>query len=122
MTKKILIIEDNEQNRVLMRMIIKPLQCEILEAENGEQGIRLAKEQNPDLVLMDLQMPKMDGLTATKIIKNDPETKDIKIIAVTSYAMKGDREKALSAGADDYISKPVDIHTLTAMIRRHLGI
>lgn len=120
--KKALIVEDNEQNRILVRAIMKPLQCDVLEAEDGEQGIRLAKEQKPDLVLMDIQMPVMDGYTAIRMLRDDPETKHIKIIAVTSYAMKGDREKALAAGADDYIAKPIDIHEMTAMVKRYLEI
>lgn len=119
---KILIIEDNEQNRILMRMILRPLQCEVIEAKDGEEGIRLAKEKKPDLILMDIQMPVMDGITATKILKADPETKDIKIIVVTSYAMKGDKDKALQAGADDYIAKPINVKEMTEIIRRHLRI
>lgn len=122
MAKKVLIIDDDEQNRILLRAIMKPLQCDVLEAGNGEQGIRLAKEQKPDLVLMDIQMPVMDGYTAIRLLRNDPETRHITIIAVTSYAMKGDREKALAAGADDYIAKPIDIHKMMAMVERCLGI
>lgn len=120
MPKKILIIEDNEQNRILVRMIIKSLNHEVIEAEDGEQGIQMAREQKPDLVLMDIQMPVMDGYAAIKILKNDPETKDIKIIAVTSYAMRGDRDKAIAAGADDYMAKPIDVDELSEMISKYL--
>lgn len=121
MPKKILIIEDNEQNRILVRMIMKSLNHEVIEAENGEQGVQMAKGQNPDLILMDLQMPVMDGYAAIKILKNDPETKDIKIIAVTSYAMRSDRDKAMAAGADDYIAKPIDLDELSGMISKYLA-
>jgi CheY-like chemotaxis protein len=122
MSKKVLIVEDNEQNRILMRMILRHLQCELLEAVNGEEGIRLAKEQKPDLIYMDIQMPLMDGLTATKILKGDPKTKDIKIIIVTSYAMKGDRERALEVGADGYITKPINISEIEEITKRFLGL
>lgn len=121
MPKKILIVEDNEQNRILVRMIMKSLQHEVIEAEDGEQGVQMAKGQKPDVILMDLQMPVMDGYAAIKILKNDPETKDIKIIAVTSYAMRGDRGKALAAGADDYIAKPIDVDELSGMISKYLA-
>lgn len=122
MNNKVLVVEDNEQNRILMRMILEHLKCEVIEAKDGKEGIRISKEQKPDLIFMDIQMPEMDGLTATKILKNTPETKDIRIIIVTSYAMKGDREKALSAGADDYISKPINIQEVTEAVKRYLGI
>ena len=100
---------------------MKSLNHEVIEAEDGEQGVQMAKGQKPDLILMDLQMPVMDGYTAIKILKNDPETKDIKIIAVTSYAMKRDRDKAMAAGADDYIAKPIDLDELSGMISKYLA-
>lgn len=117
MPKKILIIEDNEKNRVLFTDIMKYYGYDVLEAENGEQGISMAKEQKPDLILLDMQMPVMDGFTALKLLKSDAKTMDIKIIAVTSFAMKGDREKILSAGADDYMAKPVDTRKLSEMVK-----
>lgn len=122
MSKKVLIVEDNEQNRVLMRTILKHLRCDVIEAIDGEEGLRLAKKQKPDLIFMDVQMPVMDGLTATNILKSDPDTKDIKIVIVTSYAMKGDREKALAAGADDYIAKPINIKEIEEITGRYLSL
>lgn len=118
MPKKILIIEDNEKNRVLFTDIMKYYGYDVIEAENGEQGISMAKEQRPDLILLDMQMPVMDGFAALKLLRSDAKTMDIKIIAVTSFAMKGDREKILSAGADDYMAKPVDTRKLSEMVKR----
>lgn len=118
--KKILIVEDNEQNRRLMRDILKYYGYEIIEAENGEEGIKMAKTHKPDLILMDMQMPVMDGFAATQILKNDGETKNIKIIAVTSFAMVGDKEKILGAGADDYMAKPIDTRQLPKIVENML--
>jgi len=118
MPEKILVVEDNEQNRVLLRYLLKYHGYEVIEAEDGAAGISCAREQKPDLILMDLQMPVMDGYTAIKLLKNDEATKDIKIIAVTSFAMKGDSEKAFEAGADSYVSKPIDTELLTGLIKQ----
>jgi len=117
---KILIVEDNEKNRRMMRDILTYHGYEIIEAENGEEAIKMAKEVNPELILMDMQMPVMDGFAATSILKNDPETRRIKIIAVTSFAMVGDKEKILQAGADDYISKPLNTRELPERVRKIL--
>ncbi|MEW6068815.1 MAG: response regulator [Nitrospirota bacterium] len=122
MSKKILIVEDNEKNRRLIKDIMTYYGYEIIEAENGEEGIKMAKEHKPDLILMDLQMPVLNGYDAIKILKNDPETKHIKIVAVTSFAMLGDREKILEAGADDYISKPINTRELPKVMERLIGI
>lgn len=118
--KKILIIEDNPQNRLLLKDILEFNGYTVLEAENGEIGIQMARLHQPDLMLMDLQMPVMDGFTAGKILKGDPETKGIILIAVTSFAMKGDREKTLEAGFDGYISKPFNTRELPEVIKRFL--
>ncbi len=121
MTKRILIVEDNEKNRRMIRDVLKYHGYEVLEAENGEVGIKTAKEYKPDLILMDMQMPVIDGFAATSILKNDPETKGIKIIAVTSFAMLGDEERILAEGADDYISKPLNMRELPEKVKRFLG-
>lgn len=120
MAEKILIVEDNNKNRLLIVDVLKYHGYEVIEAKNGEEGIRMAKENRPDLILMDLHMPVMDGFKAIEIIKDDPVTKKIKIIAVTSFAMKGDRDKVLSAGADDYIAKPIDTRKLPKIVKRVL--
>lgn len=121
MNKKILIVEDNKINRTLLRDILRFYKHEVLEAENGEQGIKMAEEHSPHLILMDMQMPVMDGFTTTKLIKTNPLTKDIKIIAVTSFAMIGDKEKILNIGADEYISKPIDTRELPKLVERMLA-
>lgn len=115
--KRILIVEDNDKNRLLVRDVLSYYGYEVIEARDGEKGLRMAKEHIPDLILMDMQMPVMDGFDAIKMLKNDPDTKHIKIIAVTSFAMKGDKEKIIQAGADDYIAKPVDTRELPRIIQ-----
>lgn len=121
MSSKILIVEDNDKNRQLIVLLLKHYGYEISEAVNGEEGVRMAKEQKPDLILMDIQMPVMDGFAAIKLLKEDPDTRDITIIATTSFAMKGDREKIISTGADDYISKPIDTRALPELLKKYLG-
>jgi two-component system cell cycle response regulator DivK len=122
MTPKILIVEDNAQNRLLMVDILTAQGCDVLEAKNGAEGIQLAREHKPDLILLDMQMPVMDGLQAARLLKADPETKSIKILAVTSFAMKGDRERILAAGCDEYMAKPIDTRLLPVLVRRLLGL
>ncbi len=109
MERQILIVDDNERNLKLLRAIFQNSGYGILEAKNGEEAVILAKANIPALILMDIRMPVMDGITATKIIKSEPTTAKIPIIVLTSSAMKGDRERILSeSGADGYISKPID--------------
>jgi len=105
---KILVIEDNDLNMKLVRTVLQIENYQILEAENAEEGIALAREHHPDLILMNIQLPGMDGLAATKKIKEDPATENIRVVAFSSYAMKGDREKALEIGCVGYITKPID--------------
>lgn len=105
--RKVLIVEDNERNLKLFRLIIGSLGYEVFSARNGEEGVRMAKEIIPDLILMDIQMPVMDGITAMDTIRADEDTRGIPVIALTSYAMKGDRERLLQHGFVDYIAKPV---------------
>ncbi len=118
--KKILIVEDNEFNLELISDILKIRGYQIISTDNGEDAIRLAKETHPDLILMDIQLPAMDGYEATRRIKSDPEFKTIPIIAVTSFAMKGDKEKVVEAGCDGYIVKPIDIKRLPELVKEHL--
>jgi two-component system cell cycle response regulator DivK len=103
----ILLFEDNELNRKLVRAMLQKDKYQILEAEDAETGIQLAQEYRPDLILMDIQLPGMGGLSATRIIKKDRLLKGIPVIALTSYAMQGDEEEAREAGCDDYITKPI---------------
>ena len=119
---KILIVEDNEKNRTLVKDVLEYHGYEVIEAGNGKEGIKMAKEHKPDLILMDIQMPVMSGYDAIKILKNNPETKDIKIIALTSFAMKGDKEKIMEEGFDDYIAKPIDIRRLPELVKEALEV
>lgn len=105
---RILIIEDNPTNMKLAADVLKKTRKhDILEATNADKGIVLAREHVPDLIIMDIHMPGMDGLTATRLLKSDDKTRHIKIVAVTALAMKGDREKTIAAGCDGYLSKPI---------------
>ena len=117
----ILIVEDNEKNMKLARDVLQFNGFRTLEAMTAEQGLTLAAEHLPDLILMDIQLPGMDGVTALKRLREDPATAAIKIIALTAFAMKDDRERFVSAGFDGYVSKPISIRELPAQIRQHLG-
>lgn len=117
MATKILIVEDNEKNRRLLRDVLQFHGFEVIEAINGEEGITMARTENPDIILMDMQMPVMDGFTAIRTLRNDPQLNNIKIVAVTSFAMTGDREKIMAAGADGYVAKPIDTRELPEMLK-----
>jgi len=116
MSGKILVIEDNDKNRRLVKLILEAKKYEIIEATTGEEAIAYLNKEKPDLILLDIQLPHIDGLTLTKEIRSRDETKKIPIIAVTAYAMKGDKEKILEAGCDAYISKPIDTKELPIIV------
>ena len=120
MSKRILVVEDNERNRILLRDVLRYHGYKVIEAENGAGAVKLAKEDMPDLIFLDIQMPVMDGFKALKILKDMPETKNIKVIALTSFAMAGDREKIMQAGFDHYISKPIDTRKLPLIVKQYL--
>lgn len=113
---KILYVEDNEDNVYLMRRRLARGDVTLVIAPDGEQAVAMAAREQPDLILMDLSLPGLDGWEATKQIRNTPETRGIPIIALSAHAMEGDREKALAAGCDDYDTKPVDFSRLRAKI------
>ncbi|MEE9217688.1 MAG: response regulator [Acidobacteriota bacterium] len=113
----VLIVEDNEANLLLIQEVLRPLGFQILLARDGEEGVRLAREKLPDLIVMDIQLPRMDGLTATRLIKSTPETSKIPIIAVTAHALLRDRENAQKAGCNDYVTKPLNIRLFREKIR-----
>lgn len=117
----VLVIEDNEMNMKLARSLLQIGKYSVLEAVDAEVGIQLARENHPDLILMDIQLPGMDGLSATREIKNDPAMKDISIVALTSYAMQGDEEKARDAGCAGYISKPIDTRSFLETVGKFLA-
>ena len=121
MTKRILMVEDTEDNRQIVRDLVASVGYELLEAGDGAEGVAKAAEHKPDLILMDIQMPVMDGYEATRRIKADPALKAIPIIAVTSYALSGDEEKARAAGCDGYIAKPYSPRQMLAKVREVIG-
>jgi two-component system, cell cycle response regulator DivK len=120
MTKRILVVEDQEDNRQILRDLLATTDYQVVEAENGEAALAAVAKQRPDLILMDIQLPILDGYEATRRIKADPALRSIPIIAVTSYALSGDEEKARAAGCDDFVPKPYSPRQLLAKIRRYL--
>jgi two-component system, cell cycle response regulator DivK len=120
MTKRILVVEDQEDNRQILRDLLASVGYEMTEAWDGAAGVAAAKEQRPDLILMDIQMPLMDGYEATRRIKAEPGLNTIPIIVVTSYALSGDEGKARDAGCDAYVTKPYSPKQLLAKIREFL--
>ena len=121
MTKRILVVEDQEDNRRIIRDLLTSVGWEIIEATDGEAGVRVAEAERPDLILMDIQLPVLDGYEATRRIKANPKLRSIPIIVVTSYALSGDDAKALAAGCDGYVAKPFSPRQLLATIRQFLG-
>ena len=121
MTKRILVVEDQEDLRGILRDLLTSSGYEMLEAADGQAGVDKAKAEKPDLILMDIQMPVMNGYDATRQIKANPELKPIPIVAVSSFAMKGDEEKARASGADHYVTKPYSPMQLLKTVRSLLG-
>ena len=122
MSKLILVVEDQEDNRQIIRDLLSATDYEIIEAESGEQALEAVARQRPDLILMDIQLPSMDGYEATRQIKADPTLRSITIIAVTSYALSGEEQKARAAGCDEYVPKPYSPRQLLAKIRQYLPL
>jgi two-component system cell cycle response regulator DivK len=119
---KILLVEDNEMNRDMLSRRLERRGYELVIAVDGQQGVDLAKTSSPDLILMDMSLPLIDGWEATRQLKALPEFKGIPIIALTAHAMSGDREKALEAGCDDYDTKPIELPRLLAKIEALLAV
>ena len=117
---KILIVEDNPQNMKLATTVLQKSGYDTLQAVDADSGIMIARQELPDLILMDIQLPGMDGLTATKLLKGDRLTSDIPVIALTAFAMKGDRERIIEAGCDDYVSKPINYKEFLVTVARWL--
>ena len=120
MSKRILVIEDHEDNRRILRDLLTSAGYEPIEAVTGEEGVTLAEAHRPDLILMDIQLPGLDGYEATRRIKANPALRQIPIIAVTSYALSGDEVKAKEAGCDAYVTKPFSPRALLATVREYL--
>ncbi len=120
MNETILVVEDNEDNRALVVKVLARRGYRVLEAESGEEALEVARTSPPDLVLMDLDLRGMNGFEATRQLKASPELRHIPVVALTAYAMVGDRERALDAGCDGYLSKPVDVRRFPDQIRSFL--
>ena len=120
MRPKILVIEDNEQNLYLTTFILEKHGYEVIQAQKGGEGIRLASRAKPDLILLDIQLPEMDGYQVAQTLRSNPALDGVPIVAVTSYAMVGDRERVLAAGCTGYIEKPINPDTFVAQVEAHL--
>ena len=120
MGRVILIVEDDPRNLKLIRDLLQIRGYTTLEATDGKQGVDMARAKMPDLILMDIQMPVMNGFEATNILKADPVTKSITIVALTAFAMQGDREKCMEAGFNDYITKPLDTRAFMTKVKEYL--
>jgi len=117
---RVLVVEDNQDNRELVVKVLEINGYQVIEAVDGEDAIEKIRTENPDLILMDLYIPKIDGYEVTRRLKGDRGLRDIPVIALTAHAMKGDMEEALAAGCDGYISKPIDVRELPEQIKRFL--
>ena len=117
----VLIVEDNEKNMKLVRDVLQFNGFRTLEATTAEQGLELAAAHRPNLILMDIQLPGMDGVTALRRLRDDPSIADLKVVAVTALAMKDDSERFVGAGFDGYLSKPISVRELPSQVRRFLG-
>ncbi len=120
MTRRILIVEDQEDNRAILRDLLSSAGYELIEATNGQEGVELAQQKRPDLILMDINLPVIDGYEATRRIKGDAALIATPVIAVTSYALSGDQAKARRAGCDGYVTKPFSPRQLLAKLREYL--
>ena len=118
---KILLIEDNEQNRYLTVFLLERRGHHVIEAVSGPEGIEVASRIQPDLILLDIQLPSMDGYAVARALRQNPDVRDVPIVAVTSYAMAGDRERVMDAGCTGYIEKPIDPETFVEEVERHYG-
>ena len=121
MSKRILVVEDTENNRRILNDLLTNAGFEVIEATDGEKGVAIAAEHQPDLILMDIQLPVVDGYEATRRIKSNPALRNIPIIAVTSYALSGDEAKARAAGCEGYIAKPFSPRVILAKVREFLN-
>jgi two-component system cell cycle response regulator DivK len=117
----LLLVEDNEDNRIIYSTVLRHLGYTVLEALDGLQAIALARSELPDLILMDISIPEVDGWEATRILRQDPATKDIPIIALTAHALADDRERAATVGFTAYLAKPVEPRAVVAEVRRWIG-
>jgi two-component system cell cycle response regulator DivK len=120
-TARVLVVEDNPLNLKLVRDVLQFAGYEVVEASTGEEGVSLARQLRPDLVLMDLQLPGIDGSEALRLIRSDPDTEHVPVVAVTAFAMKQDRDRTRSQGFDGYLSKPLSVRDLPAQVSAFLA-
>jgi len=120
MSKTVLIVEDNELNMKLFHDLLEAHGYGTIETRNGTEVLNIARDRQPDLILMDIQLPEISGLDVTRLLKQDPELKHIPVIAVTAFAMKGDEQKIRDGGCEDYISKPISVTHFIEVIEKHL--
>ena len=120
-SKTVLLVEDNEDNRTVYRTILEHFGYGVIEARNGEDGVRMAREEHPDLILMDISIPVIDGWEATRMLKGDEETSGIPIIALTAHALATDRAKASEVGCDGYLAKPCEPRRVVAEVEKFIG-
>jgi CheY-like chemotaxis protein len=119
--KTVLLVEDNEDNRIVYSTILQHFGYRVMEALNGEEGIAKARSERPDLILMDISIPVIDGWEATLVLKGDPDTRSIPIIALTAHALASDREKAMEVGCDSYLAKPCEPKAVVGEVERFIG-
>jgi two-component system, cell cycle response regulator DivK len=119
--KKVLLVEDNEDNLVVYRTILEHVGYIVLEARDGEEGVRRARSDHPDLILMDISIPKMDGWEATQRLKADEATRAIPIVALTAHALEEDRQRAIEVGCDGYLAKPIEPRRVVQEVERFVG-
>ena len=118
---RLLLVEDNEDNRTIYSTLLRHLGYQVIEAQNGVRAIELARSERPDLILMDISIPELDGWEATRILRGDPATKDIPIVALTAHALEDDRERAAEVGFSSYLAKPIEPRAVLAEVRRLIG-
>ena len=121
LNRTVLIVEDNEDNRIIYSTFLEHAGYRVIEAVTGPDGVSMAREQMPDIILMDISVPGMDGWEATRILKADPGTRDIKIVALTAHALADDREKSFQVGCDGYLAKPIEPKGVLAEVQRLLN-
>ena len=119
--EKVLIVDDNRASRDLIRAILKSVRCDIIEASHGRQALDLLRQERPDLILLDIDMPGLDGLAVVKTIRQDAAFADLPVVAVTAFAMEGDRDKGMAAGFTAYVTKPVRAAILRQQVQQLLG-
>ena len=121
MSKKVLIVEDNELNMKLFHDLLEAHGIDTIQTQDGKKAYAMAKEEKPDLIIMDIQLPEVSGLEVTKLIKEDSELAHIPVVAVTAFAMRGDEQKIREGGCEDYISKPISVTKFLEMVQKYLG-